>query len=174
MEARCRGWDEDGAAALTDANVCQPHSLTPLHPCLRSHPALDIPIHTCPPPSPLPLHSSPPPPTGPPSDALFILLVEKDAAFMRLAEDRFYKDYPCIILTAKGQVGAGGARGGGRALGDGMLHRYGGRFQAPSAAHPTSTQHVKTAYTSLYNPCHVRCAPHTGGPFYPLSNCYSS
>jgi meiotic recombination protein SPO11 len=25
------------------------------------------------------------------SDALFILLVEKDAAFMRLAEDRFYQ-----------------------------------------------------------------------------------
>ena len=40
------------------------------------------------------------------SDALFILLVEKDAAFMRLAEDRFYNTYPCIILTAKGQVGA--------------------------------------------------------------------
>ena len=38
------------------------------------------------------------------SDALFILLVEKDAAFMRLAEDRFYNTYPCIILTAKGQV----------------------------------------------------------------------
>ena len=37
------------------------------------------------------------------SDAKFILLVEKDAAFMRLAEDRFYNDYPCIILTAKGQ-----------------------------------------------------------------------
>lgn len=37
------------------------------------------------------------------SDAKFILLVEKDAAFMRLAEDRFYKTYPCIILTAKGQ-----------------------------------------------------------------------
>jgi meiotic recombination protein SPO11 len=36
------------------------------------------------------------------SDALFILLVEKDAAFMRLAEDRFYNTYPCIILTAKG------------------------------------------------------------------------
>jgi len=34
---------------------------------------------------------------------LFILLVEKDAAFMRLAEDRFYNTYPCIILTAKGQ-----------------------------------------------------------------------
>ena len=28
------------------------------------------------------------------SDALFILLVEKDAAFMRLAEDRFYNTYP--------------------------------------------------------------------------------
>ena len=38
------------------------------------------------------------------SDALFILLVEKDAAFMRLAEDRFYNTYPCIIITAKGQV----------------------------------------------------------------------
>ena len=37
------------------------------------------------------------------SDALFILLVEKDAAFMRLAEDRFYNTYPCIIMTAKGQ-----------------------------------------------------------------------
>lgn len=35
--------------------------------------------------------------------AEFILLVEKDAAFMRLAEDRFYVDYPCIIITAKGQ-----------------------------------------------------------------------
>ena len=37
------------------------------------------------------------------SDAEFILLVEKDAAFMRLAEDRFYNTYPCIIITAKGQ-----------------------------------------------------------------------
>jgi meiotic recombination protein SPO11 len=37
------------------------------------------------------------------SDATFILLVEKDAAFMRLAEDRFYNTYPCIIVTAKGQ-----------------------------------------------------------------------
>jgi len=36
-------------------------------------------------------------------DARFILLVEKDAAFMRLAEDRFYNQYPCIIITAKGQ-----------------------------------------------------------------------
>lgn len=36
-------------------------------------------------------------------DAKFILLVEKDAAFMRLAEDRFYNQYPCIIITAKGQ-----------------------------------------------------------------------
>jgi meiotic recombination protein SPO11 len=37
------------------------------------------------------------------STALFVLLVEKDAAFMRLAEDRFYRKYPCIIITAKGQ-----------------------------------------------------------------------
>ena len=37
------------------------------------------------------------------SDAKFVLLVEKDAAFMRLAEDRFYNKYPCIIITAKGQ-----------------------------------------------------------------------
>eukprot|EP00041_Stephanoeca_diplocostata_P026779 m.727925 g.727925 ORF g.727925 m.727925 type:complete len:429 (-) comp23039_c0_seq5:2990-4276(-) len=37
------------------------------------------------------------------SDAQFILLVEKDAAFMRLAEDRFYNSYPCIIITGKGQ-----------------------------------------------------------------------
>ena len=37
------------------------------------------------------------------SDAKFILLVEKDAAFMRLAEDRFYNKLPCIIITAKGQ-----------------------------------------------------------------------
>ena len=37
------------------------------------------------------------------SDAKFILHVEKDAAFMRLAEDRFYSTYPCIIITAKGQ-----------------------------------------------------------------------
>lgn len=37
------------------------------------------------------------------STAEFILLIEKDAAFMRLAEDRFYTKYPCIIITAKGQ-----------------------------------------------------------------------
>jgi meiotic recombination protein SPO11 len=36
-------------------------------------------------------------------DAEFILLVEKDAAFMRLAEDRFYNKYPCILVTGKGQ-----------------------------------------------------------------------
>ena len=35
--------------------------------------------------------------------AKFVLLVEKDAAFMRLSEDRFYQQYPCIIITAKGQ-----------------------------------------------------------------------
>ena len=35
------------------------------------------------------------------SDAEFVLLVEKDAVYMRLAEDRFYHRYPCIIITAK-------------------------------------------------------------------------
>ena len=33
------------------------------------------------------------------SDALFVLLVEKDAAFMRLAEDRFYNRYvPALTM----------------------------------------------------------------------------
>jgi hypothetical protein len=35
------------------------------------------------------------------SDAEFILLVEKDAAFNRLSEDRFYNTYPCIIVTVR-------------------------------------------------------------------------
>lgn len=37
------------------------------------------------------------------SDAEFIILVEKEAAYMRLAEDRFYQTHPCIIITGKGQ-----------------------------------------------------------------------
>ncbi len=37
------------------------------------------------------------------SDAEFILLVEKQAAFLRLAEDKFYERYPCVILTGSGQ-----------------------------------------------------------------------
>ena len=37
------------------------------------------------------------------SDAEFVLLVEKEAAYMRMAEDRFYHKYPCIVITAKGQ-----------------------------------------------------------------------
>mmetsp|Transcript_34828 Transcript_34828/g.112318 ORF Transcript_34828/g.112318 Transcript_34828/m.112318 type:complete len:417 (+) Transcript_34828:35-1285(+) len=41
--------------------------------------------------------------TGVRGDAQFILLIEKDAAFMRLAEDRFYNDYPCVIISGKGQ-----------------------------------------------------------------------
>jgi len=36
-------------------------------------------------------------------DAKFVLLVEKEAAFMRLSEDRFYNQYPCVIITGKGQ-----------------------------------------------------------------------
>ncbi|MBN1330744.1 MAG: hypothetical protein JXA54_14830 [Candidatus Heimdallarchaeota archaeon] len=41
------------------------------------------------------------------SDAEFILLVEKQAAFLRLAEDKFYERYPCIILTGSGQPNVG-------------------------------------------------------------------
>ncbi len=41
------------------------------------------------------------------SDAEFILVVEKDAAFLRLAEDRFYERYPSIIVTGKGQPDIG-------------------------------------------------------------------
>jgi meiotic recombination protein SPO11 len=32
------------------------------------------------------------------SNALFVLLVEKDATFMRLVEDKFYDRFPCIII----------------------------------------------------------------------------
>jgi len=36
------------------------------------------------------------------SDAEFILVVEKDAALIRLSESKWWNDYPCIILTGKG------------------------------------------------------------------------
>jgi len=36
------------------------------------------------------------------SDAEFIIVVEKDAAMIRLSEARFWREFPCIILTAKG------------------------------------------------------------------------
>lgn len=36
------------------------------------------------------------------SDAEFILVIEKDAAMLRLSEARFWKKYPCILLTAQG------------------------------------------------------------------------
>lgn len=36
------------------------------------------------------------------SDAEFILVIEKDAAQIRLAEAKWWRDYPCIILTGKG------------------------------------------------------------------------
>jgi meiotic recombination protein SPO11 len=36
------------------------------------------------------------------SDAEFILVVEKDAAMIRLSEAKWWRDYPCIILTGKG------------------------------------------------------------------------
>jgi meiotic recombination protein SPO11 len=36
------------------------------------------------------------------SDAEFILVLEKDAAMIRLSEARWWKQFPCIILTGKG------------------------------------------------------------------------
>ncbi|MHA1911530.1 MAG: hypothetical protein ACTSYA_07525 [Candidatus Kariarchaeaceae archaeon] len=37
------------------------------------------------------------------SDAEFVLVIEKDAVFNRLAEDQFYDQIPSILITAKGQ-----------------------------------------------------------------------
>ncbi|KAK1326566.1 Meiotic recombination protein SPO11-2 [Acorus calamus] len=36
------------------------------------------------------------------SDARYIIVVEKDAIFQRLAEDRIFNYIPCILITAKG------------------------------------------------------------------------
>uniref|UniRef100_A0A0D9X4K8 DNA topoisomerase (ATP-hydrolyzing) n=1 Tax=Leersia perrieri TaxID=77586 RepID=A0A0D9X4K8_9ORYZ len=36
------------------------------------------------------------------SEARYIIVVEKDAIFQRLAEDRIYNHLPCILITAKG------------------------------------------------------------------------
>ncbi|KAG2576829.1 meiotic recombination protein SPO11-2 isoform X2 [Panicum virgatum] len=36
------------------------------------------------------------------SDARYIIVMEKDAIFQRLAEDRLYNQLPCILITAKG------------------------------------------------------------------------
>ncbi|MHA1819101.1 MAG: hypothetical protein ACTSU2_01105 [Promethearchaeota archaeon] len=38
------------------------------------------------------------------SDAEFILVVEKDAAMIRLSESRWWTKFPCIILTGKGMA----------------------------------------------------------------------
>jgi meiotic recombination protein SPO11 len=37
------------------------------------------------------------------TDAEFVLLVEKDAAFMSLSEAKIYERYPCILMTGIGQ-----------------------------------------------------------------------
>lgn len=37
------------------------------------------------------------------TDAEFVLLVEKDAAFMSLSEAKIYERYPCILITGVGQ-----------------------------------------------------------------------
>ncbi len=36
------------------------------------------------------------------SDAEFVLVVEKDAALIRLSESKWWKQYPCIIVTGRG------------------------------------------------------------------------
>jgi meiotic recombination protein SPO11 len=36
------------------------------------------------------------------SEARYILVVEKDAVFQRLSEDRFFMTVPSILITAKG------------------------------------------------------------------------
>ncbi len=78
------------------------------------------------------------------SDALFILLVEKDAAFMRLAEDRFYNTYPCIIITAKGQPD--------------VASRWATAVSAPAAG--VSTAHILlpplTSFTASVGVCQRR------------------
>ncbi len=37
-------------------------------------------------------------------NAEFVLVVEKDAAFFRLVEDKFWKKHKCILITGKGQA----------------------------------------------------------------------
>jgi meiotic recombination protein SPO11 len=34
--------------------------------------------------------------------ARFILVVEKDAVFQRLVEDRLFDELPCVIITGRG------------------------------------------------------------------------
>ncbi|XP_064996889.1 meiotic recombination protein SPO11-2-like isoform X4 [Musa acuminata AAA Group] len=36
------------------------------------------------------------------SDARYIIIIEKDAIFQRLAEDHFFNQIPCILITSKG------------------------------------------------------------------------
>ena len=42
-----------------------------------------------------------PPPPAPRINARYILVIEKDAIFQRLAEDRLADTLPCIMITAK-------------------------------------------------------------------------
>ena len=44
------------------------------------------------------------------SDAEFILLVEKQAIFHRLNEDRFWEKHKCILMTSEGQAARGARR----------------------------------------------------------------
>ena len=55
-------------------------------------------------------------------EAKFVLLVEKDAVFRRLNEDRFWKKYPCILITGQGQPPRGVRR---------LLHRFNQELKLP-------------------------------------------
>ena len=43
-------------------------------------------------------------------DAEYVIVAEKDAVFLRLHEDRFWKKHKCILLTTQGQAARGTRR----------------------------------------------------------------
>ena len=55
-------------------------------------------------------------------EAKFILMIEKDAVFQRLNEDKFWKNQNCIIMTGKGQPARGERR---------LLNRLHKEFKLP-------------------------------------------
>lgn len=55
-------------------------------------------------------------------DAKFILVVEKNAAFERLHEDRFWEKHKCILLTTQGQAARGARR---------LIQRLANEFDLP-------------------------------------------
>jgi len=55
-------------------------------------------------------------------DADFILVIEKNAAFERLHEDKFWKNHKCILLTTQGQAARGTRR---------LIQRLNNEFKLP-------------------------------------------